>query len=174
MVPDSKTSAQRRNVHFCGSFLRRRRRAYRFYAVDRPRCLPTDLAQLGHPSIGRNTHSVPPDYGIAKHGLTEALHPVRISYMDREEIVRVLMESIREVQELSGCEKAPIDLNTCPIRDLADFDSLRGAETAHFFMTKLKRQFSMGKDDNIFISEDGRRALRVSEITDRLVQLLKV
>jgi hypothetical protein len=93
--------------------------------------------------------------------------------MDKAEIENRLIEVISEVQKLSGCKDENVDGTTVPIMDLVDFDSLRGAETTTLLMEKLRKKVPVGKDDNIFVSEDGRRALRVNEIVDRLVQLIK-
>ena len=92
--------------------------------------------------------------------------------MDRISIERELLEALREVQELSGHEPAPIDANTCPINELEQFDSLRGVETTFLLSTKLKCGFKTHKGEiNLFVSKDGRRALKVAEIVDRLVEL---
>lgn len=92
--------------------------------------------------------------------------------MQRQDIEKHLIEAIREVQEMSGHVAVAIDLNTCPISDLENFDSLRGAETTTFLAIKLKCEFKSKKGEvNPFISKDGRRALKVHEIVDRLVEL---
>lgn len=92
--------------------------------------------------------------------------------MDRISIERELMEALREVQELSGHAPAPIDPNTCPINELEHFDSLRGVETTFLLSMKLKCEFKSPKGEiNLFVSKDGRRALKVGEIVDRLVEL---
>lgn len=84
------------------------------------------------------------------------------------------MEAIREVQELSGHTATSINHNTCPINDLEHFDSLRGVETTFLLSMKLKCEFKSPKGEiNVFISKDGRRALTVGEIADRLVELCK-
>jgi hypothetical protein len=94
--------------------------------------------------------------------------------MDRNSIERELMETIREVQELSGHAPVPIDKNTCPINDLAHFDSLSGVETTFLLSVKLKCEFKSPKGEiNVFVSKDARRALTVGEIVDRLVELCK-
>ena len=92
--------------------------------------------------------------------------------MDRNTIERELMEAVREVQELSGHAPVPIDKNTCPIKDLEHFDSLRGIETTSLLSMKLKCEFKTPKGEiNVFVSKDERRALTVGEIVDRLVEL---
>ena len=93
-------------------------------------------------------------------------------HMDRNDIERELIETIREVQEMSGDAPAAIDTHTCPIKDLEHFDSLRGVETTVLLSMKLKCEFKSPKGEiNLFVSKDGRRILSVGEIVDRLVKL---
>ena len=92
--------------------------------------------------------------------------------MDRNNIERELMETLREVQELSGDAYSPLNVNTCPIDDLEHFDSLRGVETTCLLSMKLKCKFKSPKGEiNVFVSKDGRRALNIGEIVDRLIDL---
>ena len=92
--------------------------------------------------------------------------------MDRKDILQRLMETVAEVQELSGCAPVEIGAETCPIHDLDGFDSLRGVETTVLLAMKLKCEFKAGKGEvNVFVSKDGRRALRIEEIANRLVEL---
>jgi len=91
--------------------------------------------------------------------------------MDREHILRKLIETIVEVQEMSGCASSEITIETCPIYDLEEFDSLRGTETTVLLAQKLGCQFKCKKGEvNIFVSKDHRRALRVKEIVTRLME----
>jgi hypothetical protein len=92
--------------------------------------------------------------------------------MERIEIERRLIETLHEVQELSGCARVEINLDTCPIHDLDGFDSLRGVETTVLLSMKLNREFKAGKGEvNIFVSKDGRRVLKVAETVIRLIEL---
>jgi len=92
--------------------------------------------------------------------------------MERIEIERRLIETLYEVQELSGCARVEIDLKTCPIDDLDGFDSLRGVETTVLLSMKLKHEFKAGKGEvNLFVSEDGRRVLKIEETVNRLIEL---
>jgi hypothetical protein len=94
--------------------------------------------------------------------------------MDRSIIERELIETIREVQEMSGHAPMSIDAQTCPIGDLESFDSLRSVETTVLLSMKLKREFKSPKGEiNIFVSKNGRQALTISEVVDRLVELCK-
>ncbi len=92
--------------------------------------------------------------------------------MERIEIERRLIETLHEVQELSGCVRVEINSNTCPIDDLDGFDSLRGVETTVLLAMKMKQEFKAGKGEvNVFVSKDGRRVLSVEETVNRLVEL---
>lgn len=87
-------------------------------------------------------------------------------------IYQRLVETVAQVQELSGCAPVAIDATTCPLCDLNEFDSLRGVEATVLLAAKLNCEFKTGKSDvNLFVSKDGRRALTINEIVDRLVEL---
>lgn len=93
--------------------------------------------------------------------------------MARDEILKCLVETVAEVQTLSGCAAVNITAELCPIYDLEGFDSLRGVETTILLSEKLKCKFKAGKKDvNVFISKDGRRALRIEEAASRLLELI--
>jgi len=86
--------------------------------------------------------------------------------------LRHLIETVAEVQELSGCASLEINANTCPIYDLDGFDSLRAVETTVLLAIKLKCEFKARKGEvNLFVSKDGRRALRIEEAVSRLIEL---
>jgi hypothetical protein len=92
--------------------------------------------------------------------------------MERIEIERRLIETLYEVQELSGCARVEINLKTCPIDELDGFDSLRGVEATVLLSMKLKQEFKAGKGEvNLFVSKDGRHVLKVDETINRLVEL---
>jgi hypothetical protein len=92
--------------------------------------------------------------------------------MERKDIERRLIETLHEVQELSGCARVEINLQTCPIYDLDGFDSLRGVESTVLLAVKLNKEFKTGKGEvNVFVSKDGRRVLKVEEIVNRLIEL---
>lgn len=90
--------------------------------------------------------------------------------MNREDIQTKLLQAIRQVQELSGYLDAVIDVNTCPIKDLPDFDSLRGVEATIMLGGLLNCEIK--GDVNLFVSENGRRALQIREIVDRIYALI--
>jgi len=93
---------------------------------------------------------------------------INISYVEK-----CLLECILEIQRMSGEEEVPIKVDTCPLKDLAGFDSLRGVETTTYLSIKLNVVIaSDGQGANLFVSPDGRRALTVREIAQRMVTLI--
>ena len=54
----------------------------------------------------------------------------------------------------------------CPVRDMEGFDSLSGVEATVMLSESLG--VDLPEDYNPFISNDGKRALSVSEIADNL------
>ena len=92
--------------------------------------------------------------------------------MSQDDILRHLVETVAEVQEISGCTAEKITAETCPIKDLEGFDSLRGVEATIILAEKLKCKFKAGTEDvNVFVSKDRRRALRIEEAVSRLMEL---
>lgn len=86
----------------------------------------------------------------------------------------LLKEALTEIQQLSGEEDAPIDYETCPITDLPGFDSLRGVEATCLVSAKLGKEIPTTDGQvNIFVSKDGKRALKVFEIVTRIASLME-
>ena len=96
---------------------------------------------------------------------------VRIGEFDmtREDIEIKLLQAICQIQELSGHPDLEISVNTCPIKDLPDFDSLRGVEATVMLGSLLNCEIK--GEVNLFVSENGRSALRIHEIVDRIYAL---
>lgn len=84
--------------------------------------------------------------------------------MDRPDIVTTVVETIAKVQELSGRPSVGIGASTCPIGGVEGFDSLSGVEATIILSESLGAD--LPGDYNPFISEDGKRALSISEIAD--------
>lgn len=85
----------------------------------------------------------------------------------RREMLDLVIGLVLEVQaELSG-RQVDVDVNedTVPIGDLSGFDSLNGIELTTMLPTKLGW---LGQ--NLCVSEDGKRALTIGEMADRLLQ----
>lgn len=83
----------------------------------------------------------------------------------RDELREALVEVLVEIQEFSGEETPDIGEVTCPMNDLADFDSLSAIEA----ITQLSERLSHELDPKLFWSEEGT-PLRIKEIVDRLCQ----
>ena len=86
--------------------------------------------------------------------------------MDRDAIVRQVMEAVVQVQQASGRSVEGIDPDTPrPFKDVEGFDSLSGVE-----VTVLLSE-TMGRDlpDSVFALEQGNRVLSVNEVADRVL-----
>lgn len=92
--------------------------------------------------------------------------------MECEEVEACVIEAVREVQRLGGCPDIKVTLQTRPMDDLPDFDSLRGVEAVVTLSIKLGCEIGCGKDDvNLF--KRGGKALSIADVTDRVVDLIK-
>jgi acyl carrier protein len=87
----------------------------------------------------------------------------------RDEVRAVLAEVLVEIQDLGGEEVPEIDDETCPMKDLADFDSLGAVEA----VTQLSERLSEELDPTLFWQEDGT-PLKVEEIVDRICRTIGV
>lgn len=74
-----------------------------------------------------------------------------------------------EIQELGGEEVPEIDDETCPMEDLADFDSLGAVEA----VTRLSERLSEELDPTLFWKKDGT-LLTVGKIVDRICRTVGV
>lgn len=89
--------------------------------------------------------------------------------MSPAKIQSFVLEVLREVQTLSGREWVGLDSSAKPIGDLEGFDSLSGVEAT--VMIEEKLGLSDLKVDSVFVSENGKRALTVEEIVQRIAKL---
>jgi hypothetical protein len=89
--------------------------------------------------------------------------------MSVDEIQTVLLEILREVQTLSGRPWSGLSPSAKPIGELDGFDSLSSVEAT----VMLEESLGWGdlEIESIFISEDGKRALTVDEIAQRLSEV---
>ena len=88
--------------------------------------------------------------------------------MDRDGIVRQVIQAITQVQESSGRSVGGIGLDTRPLKDLKDFDSLCGVEATILLSEAVGRDLP----DSVFAPEEGSRVLSVNEITDRVLDCM--
>jgi len=92
--------------------------------------------------------------------------------MESEAVERVIIEVLVEIQTASGRPNPPIDREAKPIGDVPGFDSLSGLEATVELGARL--DCAIPDDVNLFVHERGTRALRVSEIAQRLHRLMAV
>jgi len=87
----------------------------------------------------------------------------------RSEAKEILTQVLVEIQELGGEEVPEIDDRTCPMEDLADFDSLGAVEA----VTRLSERLSEELDPTLFWEKVGT-LLTVGEIVDRICRTIGV
>jgi acyl carrier protein len=87
----------------------------------------------------------------------------------RSEVKEILIEVLVEIQELGGEEVPEIGDETCPMEDLAYFDSLGAVEA----VTQLSERLSGELDPTLFWKKDGT-PLTVEEIVDRICRTIGV
>ena len=90
--------------------------------------------------------------------------------MSVDELVVILLEILKQVQEMSGRPIEDLTESDTPIGGLAGFDSLNGIEVTTLAAVRLNCEIS--GEVNLFVSEDGRRALTVREVAQRMKRLL--
>ena len=87
--------------------------------------------------------------------------------MKREELIKAVLDTLVQIQKISGREVPPdMDSGTKPIGGLQGFDSLNGLELTMMLPDEIEWE---GR--NLCVSKDGKRALNVGEIVDRLLQV---
>ena len=91
--------------------------------------------------------------------------------MNRQEIVEKVIETVIQVQDVSGRSSVGIGLSTCPVGGVEGFDSHSGVEATVILSESLGANLPL--DYNPFISKDGDRALSVREIADTLSALIR-
>ena len=86
--------------------------------------------------------------------------------MDKQEIVTKVVQTVVEVQEVSGRSSVGIGVSTRPVGGVEGFDSLSGVEAT----VMLSESLGVDLPDNYnpFISNDGKQALSVGEIAETL------
>ena len=85
--------------------------------------------------------------------------------MKRKELLKLIIEKLVTIQEISGREVPPdMDSGTRPIGGLKGFDSLNGLELTMMLPDEIEWE---GR--NLCVSDDGKRALNIGEIVDRLL-----
>jgi len=90
--------------------------------------------------------------------------------MPVEHLVALIEEILQQVQTMSGRPPATVGGGTVPIGDLQGFDSLNGLEVTILLAERIG--YAIPGDVNLFVSEDGRRALTVRQIAERIQGLV--
>ena len=88
--------------------------------------------------------------------------------MDTASIKSVVLDVLREVQEISGEEYVNVSTRDKPLSMLTGFDSLKGVEATVMIEERLKCEIER---DSLFVSVDGRRATTLEEICVHLSQI---
>ncbi len=82
----------------------------------------------------------------------------------------LVVNVLREAQELSGRKWSELSIDCKPIGDLEGFDSLTAVEATVMIEEKLGCNLDF---DSVFVSENGKRALTIKEICERLAKKLE-
>ena len=90
--------------------------------------------------------------------------------MSKDEITKKVIQAITKVQEMSGRATEGINSSMKPIGGAKGFDSLNAVEATVILSELLRYEFSA---DNFFVSEDGKRALSISEISNNVFKTIK-
>ena len=91
--------------------------------------------------------------------------------MDKATVTQQVVQAVVQVQEASGRAAEGIGPSTKPIRDALGFDSLNGVEVTVALSQSLGYELP---DDNLFVSQDGKRALSISEIAENVCKTIGV
>jgi len=91
--------------------------------------------------------------------------------MTADSIHTTVLEVLKEVQKISGRSCEDLDPTAIPIDDLDGFDSITAVEATAMIEQKL------GAENlnlvTAFVSEDGKRALSIEEVVERISKALK-
>ena len=83
--------------------------------------------------------------------------------MTQNEIEKLLVEVVCEIQNLSGRVAVPVSNGTRPVLDMPGFDSLNGVEATVDVVDRLQQNLDFS---NVFVDND--RALTIQEAAARL------
>jgi len=87
--------------------------------------------------------------------------------MTQHEVTNAVIAAIVDIQRKSEDEIPELAPDTVVIDGIPGFDSLRGLELS----VAMSGVFEIGDDVNICISDDGKRALTVAEISEKLMTM---
>ena len=90
--------------------------------------------------------------------------------MDKDGIVRQVIQAVTQVQETSGRSVGNIGPETRPLKDLQGFDSLCGVEATVLLSEAVGRDLP----DSVFVPQIGSRLLTVNEVADSVLEFMGV
>ena len=85
--------------------------------------------------------------------------------MNRDDVLRQVIEAVVQVQQASDRSVEGIGPATRPFKDVEDFDSLSGVEATVLLSETLGRDLP----DSVFTPEQGDRVLSINEVADRVI-----
>jgi hypothetical protein len=89
--------------------------------------------------------------------------------MNRKQIYDLVVETLEFIQGLGETDTININEDIVPIGQLPGFDSLNGVE----FSMMISEHIPMEKGIRLCVSDDGKKALSVRQIVDRIIKLRK-
>lgn len=90
--------------------------------------------------------------------------------MNTSEVERAIVGVLNEIQAMSGAACPTIDVHTCPLRDLPQFDSQLALLATVELAARL--QCEIPEEVNVFIDEETNRPRRIGEIRDEICAML--
>jgi hypothetical protein len=91
---------------------------------------------------------------------------VRRPAMSREEVKRLVTETLAKILELGGHEVPAMSGSTCPLEDLPGFDSLIDLE----FSITISKLIKLGRR-RLCVGADGKAPLTIDQIVEYLATL---
>ena len=84
--------------------------------------------------------------------------------MDRQDVVSLVIDAVKQVQEASGRTVGNIGPLTRPLQEIDWFDSYCGVEASLFISESLGCEIPC----EVFLPAEGRRHLSIGEVADRV------
>lgn len=91
--------------------------------------------------------------------------------MSRDEIINILIETISEIQKLTGRSDEPILPTTKPLENLEDFDSLNAFEVTVEISEKIGMDIDVGIF-GIFPNKKVPKKITIEDIAENIFQKL--
>ena len=84
--------------------------------------------------------------------------------MDKQDVVTVVIDAVKQVEEASGRVAENIGPQTRPLLDIDWFDSHSGVESALFISLSLGLEIPC----DVFLPKGGQRHLSIKEVAERI------